>query len=169
MFPDEKIIFEIPIYSMSENEFNRRWDKKKKFLAEYFMEYGENSEERANEIMHTCYYPQYVWKYNQIIGFVEIAVAPRDISFNIYKTLDKKMVAVSKTKHFIQNLHIISKHFPIEKKSNEEIVREIDGWLDSIARELPKTMCLFLDTYNIVKDHLDFRGIRDDIIKSAKQ
>lgn len=54
------------------------------------MEYGENSEEWAKEIIHTCYYPQYVWKYNQIVGFVEIAVALRDISFNIYKTLDKK-------------------------------------------------------------------------------
>lgn len=78
------------------------------------------------------------------------------------------MVAVSKTKHFIQNLHGISKHFPIGKKSNEEIVKEIDCWLESIAQELPKTMCLFLDIYNIVKYHLDFRGIRDDIIKSAK-
>lgn len=168
MFPDEKIVFEIPIYSMSEKEFNRRWDKRKKFLTEYFMERGGDDEERA-EIIYTSHYPQYVWKYNQIVGFVEIAVAPRDISFNIYKTLDKKMVAVSKTKHFIQNLHSISKHFPIGKKSNEEIIREIDGWLESIAQELPKTMCLFLDTYNTVKYHLDFIGIRDDIIKLEKQ
>lgn len=168
MFLNERIIFEIPIYSMSEEEFNRRWDKRKKFLTEYFMEHGGDAEERA-EIIYTGHYPQYVWKYNQIVGFVEIAVAPRDISFNIYKTLDKKMVAVSKTKHFIQNLHSISKHFPIGKKSNEEIVREIDGWLESIAQELPKTMCLFLDTYNTVKYHLDFIGIRDDIIKLAKQ
>lgn len=168
MFPNEKIVFEIPIYSMSEKEFSRRWDKKKKFLAEYFMEYGENSEERTNEIIHTCYYPQYVWKYNQIVGFVEIAVAPRDISFNIQRTLDKKMVAVSKTKHFIQNLHSISKHFAIGKKSNEEIVREIDSWLESIAQELPKTMCLFLETYDVVKYHIDFKGIRSDIIKSVE-
>lgn len=168
MFPNERIVFEIPIYSMSEEEFNRRWDKRKKFLTEYFMDHGGDGEERA-EIVYTGHYPQYVWKYNQIVGFVEIAAAPRDISFNIYKTLDKKMVAVSKTKHFIQNLHSISKHFPIGKKSNEEIVREIDAWLESIAQELSKTMCLFLDTYNIVKYHLDFRGIRDDIKKSAKQ
>lgn len=167
MFPNEKIIFEIPIYSMSEKEFNRRWDKRKKFLTEYFMEHGGDDEERA-EIIYTGYYPQYVWKYNQIVGFVEIAVAPRDISFNIYKTLDKKMVAISKTKHFIQNLHSISKHFPIEKKSNAEIVKEIDGWLESIERELPKTMCLFLETYNTVKYHIDFIGIRNDIVKSME-
>ncbi len=167
MFPNEKIVFEIPIYSMSEKEFNRRWDKKKKFLTEYFMECGGNGEERA-EIIYTGYYPQYVWKYNQIVGFVEIAVAPRDISFNIYKTLDKKMVAVSKTKHFIQNLFSNGKHFPIGKKTNEEIVREIDSWLESTEQELPNAMCLFLDTYNTVKYHIDFIGIRDDIVKSTK-
>lgn len=166
MFPNEKIVFEIPIYSMSEKEFNRRWDKRKKFLTEYFTEYGRNSEEQAKEIICSNYYPQYVWKYNQIVGFVEIAVAPRDIAFNVYKTLDKKMVAVSKTKHFIQNIYSISKHFPIGKKSNEEIVREIDRWIESIARELPKTMILFLDTYNTVKHHIDFIGIRNDIINS---
>lgn len=168
MFPNERIVLEIPIYSMSEKEFNRRWDKRKKYLTEYFMESGKNSEERAKEFIFTGYYPQYVWKYNQIVGFVEIAVAPRDILFNVCKTLDKKMVAVSKTKHFIQNLCSGSKHFPIEKKTNEEIVREIDSWLESIGKELPKTMCLFLDTYNIVKYHMDFIGIRNDIIKAAE-
>lgn len=166
MFPKERVVFEIPIYSMPEKEFNRRWDKRKKFLTEYFMEYGENSEERAKEIIFTGYYPQYIWKYNQIVGFIEIAVAPRDISFNVQRTLDKKMVAVSKTKHFIQNLYSDGKHFPIGKKTNEEIVGEIDRWLEAIEQELPKPMCLFLDTYNTVKWYIDFIGIRDDIIKS---
>ena len=34
MFPNERIVLEIPIYSMSEKEFNRRWDKRKKYLTE---------------------------------------------------------------------------------------------------------------------------------------
>lgn len=167
MFPNEKIVFEIPIYSMSEKEFNRRWNKRKVFLTEYFMEHGGSSEERA-EIIYTGHYPQYVWKYNQIVGFVEIAVAPRDISFNIYKTLDKKMVAVSKTKHFIQNLCSGGKHFTVGKKSNDEIVKEIDSWLRSIEQELPRKMCLFLDTYDTVKHYIDFVGIKNDIINSIK-
>ncbi len=135
---------------------------------EYFMGVWENSEDRSKAIIKACYYPQYVWKYNQIVGFVEIAVAPRDIVFNVYKTLDERMVAVSKTKHFMQNLYSGSKHFPIEKKSNGAIVMEIDSWLTSIEQELPKPMCLFLDTYNTVKCHIDFIGIRDDIIKTMK-
>lgn len=28
MFPNERIVLEIPIYSMPEKEFNRRWDKR---------------------------------------------------------------------------------------------------------------------------------------------
>lgn len=78
------------------------------------------------------------------------------------------MVAVSKTKHFIQYLFSNGKHFPIGKKTNEEIVREIDSWLESIERELPKIMCLFLETYDTVKYYIDFIGIRNDIIKSLE-
>lgn len=30
LFPNEKIIYEVPIYSMPEKEFKRRWDNWKK-------------------------------------------------------------------------------------------------------------------------------------------
>ncbi len=67
MFLNERIVFEIPIYSMSEKEFNRRWDKRKKFLTEYFMECGGNSEEQAKEIIFTCHYPAGTAKHNVFV------------------------------------------------------------------------------------------------------
>ena len=56
-------IIEIPIYSMKEKIIDKKW---KEFFDNNF---GEN--ENYNDIKQ-CYFPQYVWKYNQIIGYLEV-------------------------------------------------------------------------------------------------
>ena len=101
-FLNEKIICEIPIYSMTEKEFKRRWDKWKEKWYERSEQIGwsiEEIEEVVNSIMATEY-PRNVWKYNQIVGFVEIAISLRDIK----KTLDKRIQVVGKTKYYIQDM-----------------------------------------------------------------
>ncbi len=162
LFPNEKIIFEIPIYSMSEQEFNQRRDKKKKKLIKWFMSFG-NSEERAREIFSIRSHPEYIWKYNQIVGFVEIAISFRDLSFNVQKTLDQRMVALSKTKHFIQDMRMGGEHFPIVNMSNEEILFEVEDYLKTLQKELSGKMCLYLDTFDIIKKHIDFWGIHREL------
>lgn len=72
---------------MPKKEFERRWDKWKDNWYERSEQMGhsaEETEEVVNSIMVTQY-PRTVWKYNQIVGFVEIAINPRDISFNVQK------------------------------------------------------------------------------------
>ena len=162
-FPNEKIICEIPIYSMPKKEFERRWDKWKDNLYERSEQMGhsaEETEEVVNSIMVTQY-PRNVWKYNQIVGFVEIAINPRDISFNVQKTLDKRIQAVGKTKHYIQDMMTNGMHFPISKLTNSEIVSEIDTYLDSIQKGLKPPFCLYMDTYNNLKNYIDFNGMVD--------
>lgn len=161
-FPDEKIIYEIPIYSMPEKEFNRRKDKQKEAQIAYSMSLG-NSKERAREIYSILWHPEYLWKYNQIVGFLEIAIGPRDVSFNVQKTLDKKIYAFSKTKHFIQSMRTGGMYFQIGNMSNEEILAEVECYIDSFQKELPGKMCLYLDTFNVIKNHIDFRGIHTEL------
>lgn len=160
-FPNEKIIFEIPIYSMPKKEFERRWNKWKDDWYKRSEQMGhsaEETEEVVNSIM-VAQYPRNVWKYNQIVGFVEIAINSRDISFNVQKTLDKRIQAVGKTKHYIQDMMTNGKHFLYHNMTNEEIVTEIDAYLDSIEHELTKPFCLCRDTYNNIKNHIDFNGL----------
>lgn len=160
-FPNEKIIFEIPIYSMPKKEFERRWNKWKDDWYKRSEQMGhsvEETEEVVNSIMVTQY-PRNVWKYNQIVGFVEIAINSRDISFNVQKTLDKRIQAVGKAKHYIQDMMTNGKHFLYHNMTNEEIVTEIDSYLDSIEHELTKPFCLCRDTYNNIKNHIDFNGL----------
>lgn len=147
---------------MPEVEFNRKWEKQKKWIDDS-MGMG-NSEKRAEEIIYRYYYPQYLWKYNQIVGFVEIAIGPRDVSFNVQKTLDKRLFIISKTKHFIEDLRTGGKHFPIGKMSNEEILTEIEEYLDILQNDLSGKMCLCLDNFNTVKKYIDFLVIHAELI-----
>lgn len=161
LLPDAKMIYEIPIYSMPKKEFKRRWDKWKHKWYEQSIQMGRSQEE-AGKVSNTIIegrYPQNVWEYNQIVGFVEISISSRDISFNVQKTLDTGIHAIGKRKHYIQNMMTNGMHFRYKNMTNEEIVIEIDGYLDSIERGLNKPFCLYCDTYNNIKGCIDFKGI----------
>lgn len=164
-FPDEKIIYTIPIYSMPKKEFKRRWDKWKNDWRERSQQM-EHSEEETEEIINSIMnmrYPQNVWEYNQIVGFVEIAISRRDVSLNVQKTLDTRIRAVGKVKHYIQDMMTNDMHFPIGNMINSEIVMEIDEYLDSIEQGLTKPFCLYRDTYNNVKNYIDFNEIHNKV------
>ena len=50
-------------------------------------------------------------------------------------------------------------HFPFDTMENKEIVTKIDTYLDSIEQELTKPFCLCRDTYNNIKNYIDFKGL----------
>lgn len=162
-FPNEKIIHEIPIYSMPKKEFGKRWNSWKKKIYDKSEQLGYSPEQTEELVKRTLekQYPRNVWKYNQIVGFVEIAISSSDIVFNVQKTTDSRIQATGKTRHYIQDMRTNGMHFPIRNMKNEDIVIKIDKYLGAIQSELPKPFCLYLDTYNLVKNHINYQGIRD--------
>lgn len=168
LFSNEKIIFEIPIYSMPKSVFDEKWAQWKSKWYEMMKQRGRNQDE-INETMSLIMRDQdqrNIWKYNQIVGFVEVSITSRDIVFNECRTLDKKIRAITNKKRFIQDLHTIGKHFPIGNLENEELVSNIDEYITSIKNELPGKMCLDLETYEIVKHHIDFIGIHKELFEN---
>ena len=161
-FPNEKLIYEIPIYSMSESEFKQRWDKWKDKWYDASSQIGHTEEEKeeiVRSIMNNQY-PKNVWKYNQIVGFVEISINNNiDVTFNVQKTLDTKIRAVGKTKHYIQDMMTNGMHFYAGTSTNLEIISEIDSYLDSIEKGLKKPFYLYRDTYDNLKYYIDFKGM----------
>ena len=73
--------------------------------------------------------------------------------------MDTRIHAVGKTKHYIQVMMTNGMHFPIGKLTNLEVVAEIDTYLDAIEKGLKKPFCLYRDTYNNIKNHVDFNEI----------
>ena len=83
---EKKTLFEIPIYSMSEKEFNKRWDKQKKSLYDTYISHGHSDEETRFNISNTCY-PRSTWKYNQIVGYILSQDPTYITTFNNARTL----------------------------------------------------------------------------------
>ena len=167
LFPNEKILFIIPIYLMPKNIFEEKWKKWKSKWCEMMKKRVKSQEEidETMDLIMTDQYPRNIWKYNQIVGFIEVAITSRDIVFNECRTLDKRIRVFSNKKHFIQDLHTNGKHFPIGKLENEEIVRNIDEYILSINKRLPGKMWLDMETYDIVKHHIDFNGIHKELFE----
>ncbi len=158
-----KTLFEIPIYSMSKNEFNKRWDKKKSILYKMCVDHGQ-TEENANSLVSNLYFPRYLWEYNQIIGYIKISVSRNDIWFNIYRSLDNIYYADSKRKHFIQNTLSGGTHFYVAGWSNEYIKENILKWLKGIEKKhLKKTFFVDYSTFNNIFEYIDIKQIMESL------
>ena len=153
----QKILFEIPIYSMSEAEFKKRLDKRNKKIKEKF---GEQVMKR----LLASNYPENVWKYNQIVGYVVVSVSKEDVNFEIHKSLCKKFFAESKTKKFIQNIQANGLHFSVDNKNDVEIHEEIRDELKFIEKNyIRKGMFIDYATFFNVFDAVNIRRIIDGL------
>lgn len=156
---EKKTLFEIPIYSMSEKEFNKRWKKRKDFLYDMFIK-GGHSEENARLYVSDSCFPKCVWKYNQIIGFIRVSVSKHDVWFDIYRSLDNIYYADSKYKHFIQDIHANETHFYVSNPTNENIKQNIREWLKGIEKShLEKRFFVDYSTFNNIFENVDIAQI----------
>ena len=156
---EQKTLFEIPIYAMSEKEFNKRWDKKKAKIYDMFISHGHTDKSAKSGISTLCC-PRCVWKYNQIIGFIKISVSRHDVWFDIYSSLDKKYYADSKQKHFIQDILANGTHFYVSNQSNDGIKQTIREWLKYIEKEhLQKSFYVDYSTFNNIFNHVNIEQI----------
>lgn len=159
----QKTLFEIPIYAMSEKEFNKRWDKKKSKTYEEFIKHG-HTEESARKGISSLYFPKCVWKYNQIIGFIQISISRCDIWFDIYLSLDKVYYADSKQKHFIQDIHTNGTHFYTSGKSDDDIKESIGEWLKAIEKDhLRDSFYVDYSTYNNIIDYVNIKQMMETL------
>ena len=60
-----KTIFELPIYEMSEDDFDKMWEEKVVSQIEHYEQFKDAG----------VFYPERVWKYNRIVGYVEISAS----------------------------------------------------------------------------------------------
>jgi hypothetical protein len=156
---NEKTLFEIPIYSMSEVDFNERWNKKKSDLLNEFMSNG-HTEESAKSDIKTLINPRCIWKYNQIIGFIKILVTRQDVLFDVYCSMDKTYYADSKSKHFIVNLETNGTHFYIDDKPEEYIKQQIKEVLKIIEKNhLRPRFYVDYSTFNNIFEFVEIKQI----------
>lgn len=126
----------IPIYSMSKEKFNNKWKKKKESV----------------DFVSELYDPIENWKYNQIIGFVEVLISKQDIIFEVYKYRLQRYIFTSKRKKFMDNIHVNGTHFRIVGMNNNEIRVNFMHYLD-----------LFKDSFTSDNEYLDLEIINNTL------
>lgn len=131
----EKIkLFEIPIYSMKREDYEERcYDYIEKIAADTT---SDNYESFYN-YLKTEYLINKPWIYNQIIGYIVISFYQGSIWFDKFATFDKKIRAVSNTKHYIYNNMLNGYHFYVLKNmSDDDIKHSIMNWINAIEKDI---------------------------------
>ena len=145
----KKILFQIPIYSKSSEEYDVYW------------------ENVIPKIIR-----KHRWKYNYIIGFIEVYAETTDIDFKVYIATDENFSTNNKNfnldnneKHFIEFHQILGNHFYAAKKSNDEIREEIREWLENIESQSPINSKFYVDysVFDNTINYLDIKGIMNEL------
>ena len=127
-------LFEIPIYSMKENEYIKRCykyiDKKSNMTT-------PDNYKSFRDYMKNTYYKKRPWKYNQIVGYIIISFKDNSIWFDMYCTFDKRIHAIADTKHIIHNMMLNGHHFYLKSNmNNNEIKDKILNWIKRIEKNI---------------------------------
>lgn len=146
-------LFSIPIYTVSEKEFEQKYDKvRKKFETEPdFRQKG-------------------VWLYNQIIGYIRVLLGRQDILFEVYMPLHRKRYQLfSNRKSYCGNRQVNGLHFYLGNKSNEQIIYEIREWIVYISnREYLQRRYVDISAFDNIAKYIDIRAIVNDILKEER-
>ena len=158
----EKILFEIPIYSMPQKVFDNKWKKFKQQKIEKYLKI--NNELGDYEYwLNKMHFPVSVWKYNQIVGYIQILIKNKDIIFELFITEDKSIHYNGKSKHFIIYSPTIGLHFFTDDKNDQEIKSEINKFLSMIEDEfINKKFFIDLTTYNNLINNINIKQIIEE-------
>jgi hypothetical protein len=158
------MFIEIPIYSITESEFNKRENKKKERRQEDLIS-GGNPVEMAQEIMQKDSQFSQVWKYNKIIGYVTITVSKQDMWFHIYCKSYYKMFASKGRNSNIVERQSLFNHFPIDcSMTNSDIRKKAKSCLHIIEKsDFKNKLYLDYDVFDNTFEYLDVRRIVNGI------
>lgn len=118
-------LFEIPVYAFSKEMLERRVEQtRQKIISENA---NRNlSEHHLNQILALATFPQCLWEYNHIIGYIVVSKCGYDIVLDWYASLPsiQKYYWTSKKKHCLQNVHLNGYHFYTGNMINGDQLRE---------------------------------------------
>ena len=155
----EILLFEIPIYSMTKLNFDSKWKKFKQKMIDDYLNINNDLGDYKTQL-NKIYLPFSIWRYNQIIGYIQISIENEDIVFDLYLTNDKNIHYNSKTKHFIKYLQTTGLHFYTGNKTDNEIKDEIDNYLLMIKNDfLKKNNYIDITAYNNIVKSINIKKI----------
>lgn len=150
---DKILLFTIPIYSMDKEKFDLKWKK-------FFEVQGYDKNPNFPQLK-SYFAPKTLWKYNQIIAYIEIYKSGNDIIFEIYRASQKvSNYKILKTGY--SYYPAVGNHFYVAAKDTNETIKEkILEMLEDI-----KNSCIHapnayieLEAFNLQIKYMDIKGM----------
>ena len=147
----EELLFIIPIYSMDEETFDKKWD-------DFFTQKGYKEKENFADI-RACYRNKIIWKYNQVIAYIEVYKHNGDVNFVTYRA-QQNVYRYDCPNHYYSFYQSLGNHFYVSKKmTNEDIIEETRRWLNNIAKEHAKNAYADLSLFDNQTKYINLREI----------
>ena len=148
------VLISLPIYSCSEKHFKVAYEKylrKKASDAIWIYKSFNKSEEEAVESIERFYWKKRIWKYNQIIGYLQIFVFGNSLAFNRYLPEEKNTMRFSNKKKYLSMMPV------------QGMYVQLSGTNEQIANKLLKAIKDIAKIYKWTIDTSEFELIYNDI------
>lgn len=156
-----KKIFEIPVYALDKKTLSVRVEKVKQSLQDSMSPYLLGKERQTYLEVNT--YPQRIWDYNHIVGYISILIDHHDIIFNVHLPTSaiKRYYWHSKAKKFVYNIMANGTHFHISDYLTTEDIRlkTVEMLDDVIEKHIPNTYFVDREAFDTINLCLDYRGL----------
>lgn len=154
-------LFSIPMYLVNEERYLKTLTDR---MNNYACKFSDDRKEEAKSVWKKYNYINKPWKYNQIIGYVEIVYRDNSIYFDIYKVSKKRLRVASNRKSYISYMPTSGFHFSnLKNMTNEEIKVEINKWLQNIEKTFCKNKeILDKKMFDVQIEYIDLKSLIND-------
>lgn len=155
---NEKYIFSIPIYTCSEEEYERKRDV---YFRKNLVKYSVRNDKQSLNLFESAFY-KYLWspwKYNQVIGFIEIFVWGKDIRGELYFEESKRISIHSKKRRYeLQGKAFEMGVYFVQQTDN--IFKNLSAHLEYLKNEKPyKGRYIDLNRFYEIGPYINWRAL----------
>lgn len=155
------VVYSLPIYSCSKEKLEKDYQiflrKKAQTGVEIAKEFGKQESEVLDRF-HQMFWKKNIWKYNQVIGYLEVVLAfdGNCIAFESYLPEEKRNMRFSDKKKWLSLQHIGGYYVDLEG-TNEQIGKSVLKTIKTISRD--NKWMIDLDSFKLVFKDIDYLWI----------
>ena len=157
------LLCDIPIYPISKEGYDKKVNSKREEYYNYFTE-RQNEDEFSKEQSKRLMLPFVNWKYNEMIGYIELSINKNDVVFNLYMADIERYKYFGYKKHYMNFIPTCGLHFYAGNKNDKEIKDEIKEYVNMIKNDVIYRKNSYLDETILINiiEYVDIRKFIDN-------
>ena len=162
-----KVIFTIPIYAFDEKTLKEKVAKEISNIEQKSIGLDEDIKRR---LIDHCTFPFRSWKYNHIVGYIEVSAGLNDVYFNLYVPFNKGRHYWNTTKKtlLINEGHDYTHFRVFDEDSNEQIIEKIYARLQDAKEIIPKRYYIDFESFDSLSEYVDIKSLLHDFRKEVQ-